>query len=76
MCLAVPARIAFIDGPDAKYAYAEMNGIRQKINIQLIDSPEIGDHVLIHAGFAIEKIEEEHFDFLNNFFYENNDANQ
>ncbi len=76
MCLAVPARIAIISDSDEKYAYAEMNGIRQKINIQLIDSPEIGDHVLIHAGFAIEKIEEEHFDFLHKFFYENNDANQ
>ena len=76
MCLTVPARIAFISDSEEKYAYAEMNGIRQKINIQLIDSPEIGDHVLIHAGFAIEKIEEEHFDFLNELFYENNDTKQ
>lgn len=76
MCLAVPARIASIDDPEEKYAYAEMNGIRQKINIQLIDSPEIGDHVLIHAGFAIEKIEEEHFDFLYEYLFENNDAKQ
>lgn len=62
MCLAVPAKIISVKD---YYAFAETMGIKQKINIQLIDSPAIGDCVLIHAGFAIEKIEKEHYEFLN-----------
>lgn len=41
-------------------------GIRQRINIQLIENPMPGDCVLLHAGFAIEKIEENEYTFLNN----------
>lgn len=41
-------------------------GIRQKINIQLIENPMVGDYVLLHAGFAIEKIDENEYTFLNN----------
>ena len=48
------------------YAYAETMGIRQKINIQLIENPMVGDYVLLHAGFAIEKIDENEYTFLNN----------
>lgn len=66
MCLAVPAKIISIND---KYAYAEIMGIRQKINVQLIDNPIPGDHVLIHAGFAIEKIDESLNIFLNDVLY-------
>lgn len=62
MCLAVPAKLISVQD---KYAYAETMGIRQKINIQLIEEPSPGDHVLIHAGFAIEKIDDGHYTFLN-----------
>ncbi|MPN30385.1 hypothetical protein SDC9_177856 [bioreactor metagenome] len=62
MCLAVPAKILSLNG---SYACAETMGIRQKINIQLLDSPVIGDHILIHAGFAIEKIDATDYAFLN-----------
>lgn len=67
MCLAVPAKIISVQD---KYAYAETMGIRQKINIQLIDAPMPGDHILIHAGFAIEKIDDSRFVFLNDALYE------
>lgn len=63
MCLAVPTKIISIEN---YYAYAETMGVRQKINIQLIDHPVPGDYVLLHAGFAIEKIEKEEYSFLNN----------
>jgi hydrogenase expression/formation protein HypC len=53
MCYAIPAKILSIEGNDAKVDYG---GIIKKINISLIDKAEIGDYVLIHAGFAIEKL--------------------
>lgn len=62
MCLAVPAKLIAVQD---KYAYAGTMGIRQKINIQLIEKPVPGDYVLIHAGFAIEKIDDGHYTFLN-----------
>jgi hydrogenase expression/formation protein HypC len=67
MCLAVPARIVNID---ETHAWVETMGARQKVNIRLIDSPVPGDCILVHAGFAIEKIEPEHFRFLNETLYE------
>jgi len=67
MCLAVPAKISSIYND---YAYVETMGIRQKINIQLISSLNIGDHVLIHAGFAIEKIDLDRYNFINETFNE------
>lgn len=67
MCLAVPARILTID---EIHAWAETMGVRKKVNIQLIDSPVPGDYILVHAGFAIEKIGLEYFEFLNESLYE------
>lgn len=67
MCLAVPAKITSMQG---NYAYAETMGIRQKINIQLIEELRPSDYVLIHAGFAIEKINENQFTFLNDTLHE------
>ena len=62
MCLAIPTKITSIQG---NYACAETMGIKQKINIQLIENPVPGDFVLLHAGFAIEKINEDQYTFLN-----------
>lgn len=61
MCLAVPARVM---NSDEMHAWVETMGVRQRVNIQLIDSPVPGDFILVHAGFAIEKIDPEYFDFL------------
>jgi len=52
MCLAIPAKIISIKGDEA---VAEIHGVRRKIVVSLIPEPEIGDYVLIHAGFAIKK---------------------
>ena len=67
MCLAVPARILTIE---EIHAWAETMGVQQRVNIQLIDSPKPGDYILVHAGFAIEKIDPEQFKFLNATLYE------
>lgn len=67
MCLAVPARIISIN---KIHALVETMGVRQRVNILLIDSPVPGDYILIHAGFAIERIEPEYFRFLNDTLFE------
>jgi len=67
MCLAVPAKILTIEEIGA---WAETMGVRQRVNIQLIDSPMPGDYILVHAGFAIEKIDPEAFRFLSETLYE------
>ena len=56
MCLAVPAKIVSINGDEA---VAEIQGVRRKIIVSLINGPRIGDYVLIHAGFAIRKWSDE-----------------
>lgn len=55
MCLAIPGKILEIDG---EIAMADFNGIRKEVNVSLIDAA-IGDYVVVHAGFAIEKTDEE-----------------
>lgn len=52
MCLAVPFRIVQVIGDRAT---VEAEGVRREISVAFIDDPKAGDHVLIHAGFAIRK---------------------
>ncbi|MBL7214667.1 MAG: HypC/HybG/HupF family hydrogenase formation chaperone [Phycisphaerae bacterium] len=56
MCLAVPARIIEIDGDKA---VADAMGNRWNIRITLTPEIEVGDIVLVHAGYAITKVDEE-----------------
>jgi len=58
MCLAVPAKVTKI--LDEKgYALVDYGGgVTRKVNISLVSVRE-GDYVMIHAGFAIEKLDEE-----------------
>ncbi len=56
MCLGIPAKILSIEGEMGK---ASINGAIIDIGLQLIDNPKPGDYVLIHTGYALEKIDEE-----------------
>jgi hydrogenase expression/formation protein HypC len=57
VCLAIPAKIIEIDS-DKQHAIVDYgDGTRRKINISLVDT-KIDDYVLVHAGFAIEKLDE------------------
>lgn len=67
MCLAIPGRISAINNLSAT---AETMGISHEINIQLIENPSIGDYVLIHAGFAIEKIQQQYYTYLEERYHE------
>ena len=52
MCLAVPGRIVELSG---QAAVVDLGGVRRAASVAFIDDPKIGDYVLLHAGFAIEK---------------------
>lgn len=58
MCIAAPAQIVKIDR-DENLLYADFGGARQEAKMDLLPDVEIGDYVLIHAGYAIEKLSEE-----------------
>ena len=57
MCLAVPAEVVEI--MEGMTAMIEVGGTRKKISLAVLDGVEKGDYVLVHAGFAIEKINQE-----------------
>ena len=56
MCLSIPAKILSIDGDQAKVS---VRGAEYSAGLQMIDDPKVGDYVLLHAGFAIQKISDE-----------------
>ena len=56
MCLAIPLQLTEING---KTAVGEAMGMRREIRVDFIDRPQIGDYVIVHAGFAIERLPEQ-----------------
>jgi hydrogenase expression/formation protein HypC len=56
MCLAIPGKILKIEGNSA---LIDFEGIQQKVIIALIQNPEIGKYVIVHAGYAIEMMNED-----------------
>jgi len=57
MCLAIPSKIVNIEN---NVATIDVDGVQREASLLLIDNPKIGDYVVVHAGFAINKINEEH----------------
>ncbi len=55
MCLGVPMRVVEIDGD---MAVAEITGVSRKISLQLVEDVKVGDYVIVHAGFAIQVLNE------------------
>jgi len=56
MCLAIPMEIKEIDGNEA---VAEAGGIRKNVRLDLLEDAKLGDYILIHTGYAIEKLDPE-----------------
>ena len=56
MCLAVPLKLIEING---KEAVGESMGMRRSVRVDFIEEPKLGDYVIVHAGFAIERLSEE-----------------
>jgi hydrogenase expression/formation protein HypC len=59
MCLGIPAQIVDLVDPDAGLATAELSGIRRQVSVALCPDAGPGDWVLVHVGFALERIDEE-----------------
>jgi len=57
MCLSIPAKITKIK--EGNIAVAEVGGASREIGLDLIEDAKVGEYVLIHTGYAIEKIDEE-----------------
>lgn len=58
MCIAAPAQVVEINRED-NLLIADFGGARQHAKIDLLPDVEVGEYVLIHAGYAIEKLSEE-----------------
>lgn len=53
MCLAVPMKIIKINGDRA---VCDLSGVKKEISVALSPGAKIGDYVMVHAGFAIQKM--------------------
>ena len=71
MCLAIPLKIVSIKG---KMGIGELGGVKRKVSLILLDKVKIGEYVLLHAGFAISKIETKEAEELLQLFREMNEV--
>jgi hydrogenase expression/formation protein HypC len=56
LCLAVPGRIISLEGTRAT---VDLSGNTIEVDVSLIEDPSVGDWVIVHAGFALERVDEE-----------------
>lgn len=56
MCLGIPARIVSLG--DATLAEVDIGGVQREVDLTLVPDAAVGDYVLIHVGYAIQKIDE------------------
>jgi len=56
MCVAVPMKIQSVDGAMGE---AELAGVNRRISLVMLPEARVGDYVIVHAGYAIEKLDEE-----------------
>ena len=54
MCLGIPMKVKKIKGD---FAQVESGRLTRTINIQMMPNIKLGDYVIVHAGFAIEKVD-------------------
>lgn len=54
MCLAVPMKIIKVNGDEGT---VEIDGVKRSVNISLLENVNKGDYVIVHAGFAIERLD-------------------
>ena len=64
MCLAFPAKIVAIKD---SLATVEKSGVKRDASLMLLPDAKVGDYVLIHAGFAMQIVDEEEIEERNKF---------
>jgi len=57
MCLAVPVRVVAL--LEEQLAEVEVGGVRTRVSLALVDSTAVGDYVIVHAGYAISRLDVE-----------------
>lgn len=57
MCLAIPARIEQLTTPGN--AIVNLGGVRKEISLALVEDAAVGDYVIVHVGYALQKLDEE-----------------
>ncbi|MBI2569270.1 MAG: HypC/HybG/HupF family hydrogenase formation chaperone [Candidatus Schekmanbacteria bacterium] len=55
MCLAIPMQVVAI-GPDGM-GTVELGGVRKEVSLILLDEVSVGDHVIVHVGFALSRLD-------------------
>ncbi len=55
MCLAIPSKITKIENG---IGTIDVDGVRREASLQLVEDVKVGDYVIVHAGFALHKIDE------------------
>ena len=61
MCLGIPGKIVSVSGEDPLYRMGKIDfgGIRKEISLAYVPEAEVGNYVIVHAGFAISVIDEQ-----------------
>lgn len=54
MCLAIPARV--VEMPNADTAIVDLGGVRKEVSLALVEEVALGDYVIVHVGFALNKL--------------------
>lgn len=57
MCLAIPARIEQLVGKDS--AIVNLGGVKKEVSLALVEDVAVGDYVIVHAGYALQKLDED-----------------
>ncbi len=57
MCLAIPAQV--VELRDGDNAVVDLAGVRKEISLALVENVEIGDYVIVHVGYALNKLDPE-----------------
>ena len=57
MCLAIPARVA--ERLESDEALVDLGGVRKRISLALVPEAGVGDYVIVHAGYAISRLDPE-----------------
>lgn len=57
MCLAIPARVEQFIGTDS--AIVNLGGVRKEISLALVEDIALGDYVIVHVGYALQRLDEE-----------------
>jgi len=57
MCLAIPARVVEINAGDQ--AVVDLGGVRKEVSLALVEDVAVGDYVIVHVGYALNKLDPE-----------------